>query len=322
MTFLSSWRLVLLVVPVALLVSYLLMQRARRKVAVRFTSVDMLASVAPRRPGWQRHIGAGALLAALVLLVLGFAQPARAERTPKQRATVILTLDTSGSMVANDVTPNRLLAAEQAARTFVDALPGGVQLGVVSFSGGAKVLVPPSSDRSTVLAAIDGLQAGGGTATADAIYLALSTITTVPPGSDGQPAPAAIVLMSDGTPTIGRGGLSPAQSVVDAAAAAKAADVKINTIAFGTADGTVQAGGQTLAVPSDPEAMARIASDSGGRTFTAESASELKSVYSQIGRVVGYDVHQHEITAVFTGLGLALAALGAIAGLLWAQRIV
>jgi Ca-activated chloride channel family protein len=322
MTFLSSWRLLLLVIPVALLASYLLVQRARRKIAVRFTSVDMLASVAPRRPGWQRHIGAGALVAAMVLLVLGFAQPARAERTPKQRATVMLTLDVSGSMVANDVTPSRLAAAEQAARTFVDALPGGVQIGLVSFSGSAQVLVPPSSDRSTVLAAIDGLKAGGGTATADAIYLALSTITTVPPGADGKLAPAAIVLMSDGTPTIGRGGQSPAQSVVDAAAAAKQANVKINTIAFGTADGTVTMNGQTLAVPSDPAAMAQIASDSGGRTFTAQSASELKSVYSQIGRVVGYDVHRHEITAWFTGIALALAAIGAIAALIWTQRIV
>src|SRR5205807_10104930 len=160
MTFLSAPRLLLLAAPVALLATYLVVQRARRKLVVRFTSVDMLASVAPRRSGWQRHIPAAALLGALALLVIGFAQPARAVRTPRQRATVILTLDVSGSMIANDVTPSRLAAARQAARGFVGALPPGVQLGLVSFASTASVLVPPTADRTTVLAAINALRAG------------------------------------------------------------------------------------------------------------------------------------------------------------------
>jgi Ca-activated chloride channel family protein len=321
MTFLASWRLLLLLVPVALLVAYLLVQRARRKVAVRFTSVDLLASVAPRRSGWQRHVASLALLGAIVLLVLGFAQPARVERTPKQRATVVLTLDISGSMVANDVTPTRLGAAQEAALGFVSALPPGVQLGLVSFSSAARVLVAPTGDRSSVLAAINSLQPGGGTATADALLLALSTITTVPPGADGKAAPGAIVLMSDGSPNIGHNGASPQQSVADAAAAANQAGVKIDTIAFGTQDGTVTVAGQTIAVPSDPAAMAAIASAAGGQTFTAQSADQLKSVYGQIGRVVGYDVHRHEITAWFTGIALVVAAAAAVASLLWTQRI-
>jgi Ca-activated chloride channel family protein len=321
MTFLASWRLLLLLVPVALLVAYLLVQRSRRKVAVRFTNVDLLASVAPRRSGWQRHLASAALLGALVLLVIGFAQPARVERTPKQKATVILTLDISGSMVANDVSPSRLAAAEQAARGFVNALPPGVQLGLVSFSSGSSVLVAPTADRSAVLAAINNLQAGGGTATGDAIGLSLDTIKALPAAANGQKVPAAIVLMSDGTPTIGHNGVSPQQSVNDATAAAKDAGVKIDTIAFGTPDGTVVVEGQTLLVPSDPAAMAQIASATGGQTFTAQSASQLKSVYSQIGRVVGYDVHRHEITAWFTGIALVMAALAGVASLLWTQRI-
>ncbi len=176
MTFLASGRLVLLLAPVALLVAYLLVQRSRRRVAVRFTSVELLASVAPRRSGWQRHVASAALLGALILLVLGFAQPARVERTPKQRATVVLTLDISGSMISGDVVPSRLAAAQQAARGFVNALPTGVQLGLVSFATSANVLVPPTSDRSAVLAAINNLQAGGGTATADALLLSLKSI--------------------------------------------------------------------------------------------------------------------------------------------------
>jgi Ca-activated chloride channel family protein len=320
-TFLSSWRLVFLIAPVALLIAYLLVQRARRKVAIRFTSVDMLASVAPRRPGWQRHIPAVALLASLVVLVLGLAQPVRAVRTPRQRATVMLTLDTSGSMIANDVIPSRLAAAQQEARRFVNALPPGIQIGLVSFNTTAIVLVSPTTDRSTIVAAIDGLQAAGGTATGDAIQLGLNAIAALPPGADGKPAPAAIVLMSDGTPTIGHGDQSPAQAVTAAAAAAKQAGVRINTIAFGTQSGAIFARGQMIPVPSDPGAMAQIASASGGQTFTAASGGQLKSVYQQIGRAVGYDVHHRDVSAWFTTAALIIAIIAAASALLFNERL-
>jgi Ca-activated chloride channel family protein len=261
-------------------------------------------------------------LSALVLLVLSFAQPARAIRTPKQRATVMLTLDISGSMIAGDVTPSRLGAAQKAARNFVQALPPGVQLGLVSFSTNAQVLVAPTTDRTTVLAAIDSLQAAGGTATANALDLSLKAIAALPPAADGKAAPAAIVLMSDGSPTIGIGDQSPQQSVDVETAAAKQAGVKVNTIAYGTQDGFIVIRGQEIPVPSDPAAMAAIASGSGGQTFTAQSASQLRSVYNQIGRAVGYDVHRHEITAWFTGIALALAVLAAVFALIWTQRVV
>jgi Ca-activated chloride channel family protein len=322
MTFLASWRLAFLAVPVLLLGAYAVAQHARRKAVVRFTNVDMLASVAPRRPGWQRHISAVFLLAALVMLVLGFAQPARAERVPRQRATVILTLDISGSMIASDVTPSRLAAAQQAARGFVSVLPPGVQIGVVAFSSTAQVVATPTTDRTTVLSSINGLQAGGGTATADAIDLSLSAIKSLPPAANGKPAPAAIVLMSDGSPTIGQGGSSPSQSVTDASARAKQAGVPIDTIAYGTPGGTVTIDGQTIPVPSDPAAMAQIAAGTGGRTFTAQTAGQLKAVYDQIGRAVGYDVHRHEVTVWFTGFGLVFVAVAAGAALIWTQRLV
>lgn len=322
MTFLSSSRLVLLAAPVALLVTYLVVQRSRRRVALRFTSVDLLASVAPRRPGWQRHLPAGAILIALVLLVLGFAQPATAVRTAKKKATVILALDTSGSMVATDVAPTRLAAAEQEARNFVSALPSGVQLGLLTFNTGASVLVSPTTDRTSVIAAIDSLQAGGGTATGDAIDLSLKAIAAVPPGADGKPAPAAIVLMSDGAATLGHGDQSALEAVSSADAAAKQAGVHVSTIAFGTQDGIVTVRGQLIAVPSDPAQMERIASETGGQSFTAQTASQLKSVYNQIGRTVGFDVHQREITAWFTGIALLVVILAAMAALIWSQRLV
>ncbi len=322
MTFLASWRLVFIVAPVLLLLAYLLAQRSRRKAAVRFSSVDLLASVAPKRPGWQRHLPAAAFLAAIVVFVLAFAQPARLISIPKQRATVVLTLDTSGSMIATDVSPTRLAAAQQAARQFVKALPPGVQIGLVDFSTNASVLAAPTSDRATVLAAIDSLQAGGGTATAAAIKLSVQAIAAVPTGKGGQKAPGAVVLMSDGSPTIGENGMSPSDSVSTEAAAAKAAGVKINTIAFGTSNGTITIQGELIPVPADPAAMGQIASATGGKTFTAQSADQLKSVYTEIGRVVGYNVQHRDITAWFIGIALALMVAAAAAALTWNQRLV
>jgi Ca-activated chloride channel family protein len=320
-SFLAGWRLVFLVAPLLLLVAYVLAQRARQKAAVRFTSVEMLASVAPRRPGWQRHVAAVVLLAAVAVLVVGFARPLAASRVPRRHATVMLALDTSGSMISTDVAPNRLAAAQQAARNFVRALPPGVQLGLVMFSSGASVLVSPTSNRAAVLSAIDSLQATGATATGAAIDVSLNAISVLPVAGNGRRAPAAIVLMSDGNPTVGQGNLSPTAAVDAAALKAKAAGVPISTIAFGTETGTVDIQGRIVAVPSDPAAMAKIASESGGQTFTAETAGQLQSVYQQIGRVVGYQIHRHEVTAVFTGVALALVLLAAVAALAWNQRI-
>jgi Ca-activated chloride channel homolog len=322
MTYVASWRLVFIAAPVALLVAYLLVQRSRRRAAVRFSSVDLLASVAPKRPGWQRHLPAAAFLCALLVFILAFAEPARLIRTPKQRATVVLTLDTSGSMVATDISPTRLAAAQQAAREFVKALPSGVQIGLVDFSTTASMLAAPTSDRATILAAIDGLQAGGGTATAAAIKLSTQAITTLPVAKGGHAAPGTIVLMSDGSPTIGENGMSPTASVTTEEAAAKAAGVKINTIAFGTSNGTVTIDGELVPVPADPAAMNQIASATGGRTFSAQSAGQLKSVYNEIGRAVGYDVHYRDITAWFLGAALILMLAAGGAALVWNQRLV
>jgi Ca-activated chloride channel family protein len=321
MTFLDSWRLVFLVVPILLLVAYVIRQRQRQKYAVRFTSVDLLASVAPRRPGWQRHLPAAGMLAAIALLVFGVARPAQTTKVARERGTVIVALDTSESMGATDVDPNRLDAAKQAARRFVESLPEGLQVGLLSFDENASMVVSPTSDRDAVRAGISQLQLGPGTATGPAISLALQAIAALPPGADGKPAPAVIVLMSDGTPTIGTGDLSPAEAVTQATTAAKAVSVPINTIAFGTPDGTVTVQGQQHPVPADPEAMARIANDTGGETFDAETADQLSRTYSKIATTIGYDTETHEITVWFTAFGLVAAALAAVAALVWSQRL-
>lgn len=323
MTFLSGWRLVLLIAPALLLVAYLVVQRRRHAQLLRFTSVDLLDSVAPKRSGWQRHLPAGALLLSLVVLTFAFAQPAMAMRTAKQRATIVLALDTSASMSATDVAPSRLEAMEERASVFVRAVPKNVQIGLVTFDGSAALLVPPSTDTAPVLAALKSLAVGGGTATADGITTALSAIAGVPKGTDGTATPAVIVLMSDGTPTIagGGGGGDPVAAADSAAADAKSQSVPIDTIAFGTANGVVNVAGQEIPVPCDPQAMTQIATESGGRTFTAETASELGSIYDQIGRDVGFTVETKDLTAIFAGAALLIALMAAAGALLWTQRL-
>jgi len=322
MTFLSAWRLLLLVLPVALLVGYLLAQRRRHTQVLRFTSVDLLDSVAPQRQGWQRHLPAAAMLLALVVLTLAFAEPAMAMRTPKDRATILLTLDTSASMSATDVQPSRLAAAETQAVKFVQDLPRGVQVGLVSFDGSARLLVPPTTDRAQLTAAIQSLSVGAGTATAAGIRESLGAIAAVSQGSKGKATPAAIVLMSDGSPTIGDDQLSPSDAADAAAKEARTQQVPVDTIAFGTSGGVVTVQGQDVPVPYDPDAMAQIAKESGGRSFTAESADQLGSIYAQIGRDVAYTVQTRDLTAAFAGAALLTALLAAAGSLVWTQRLV
>jgi len=320
-SFREPWRLLILVAPLALLVAYVVAQRSRRKYALRFTSVDLLASVAPRRPGWQRHVSAVLMLCAVSALAFGFARPTSTKKVARQRGTVLLAIDTSGSMAATDVAPSRLVAAQDAARRFVAGLPTGLKIGLLQFDTTARVLVAPTSDHVPVLAAVDALSIGGGTATGVAIESALDAVAALPAGADGKKAPAAVVLMSDGSPTIGATGETPEQTVTEATAAAKKNGVPIDTIAFGTASGTVTIQGETVTVPADPSAMAKIASASGGKSFTATTGNELNAVYGQIRKVVGFDTVRTDIAEWFTGLALLLAVLTAGAALVWMQRI-
>jgi len=323
-SFEEPWRLLILVAPLALLIAYMFAQRARRKYAVRFTSVDLLASVAPKRPGWQRHVSAALMLLAVCALIVGFAQPTGTRRVPRQRGAVIVAIDTSGSMAATDVAPTRLVAAQDAARRFIDGLPKGLKIGVLSFDSNSRMLAAPSTDRAAALAAVNSLSVGGGTATGVAIEDALDAVRALPAGADGTKAPAAIVLMSDGAPTIGKDGTgaeAAQQTVTEATAAAKAAHVPVDTIAFGTSSGTITIQGETLPVPADPQTMAAIARGSGGKSFTATTSNELNAVYDQIRKVVGFDKVPTNLTEWFVGLALLFAILTAGAALYWMQRI-
>ena len=169
MTFLEPFLLLgLLLVPV-LLGLYVWAQRRRARYAVRFTNLDLLANLAPRRPAWRRHVPPVVYLAAVAALVLGLARPSMVVAVPREDATVILAIDVSGSMQATDVAPSRLDAAREAAADFVEQLPDGIRVGIVAFASRAVTLVQPTADRAAVATALDGLEALDGTAMGDGL---------------------------------------------------------------------------------------------------------------------------------------------------------
>jgi len=315
MTFLAPMRLWLLLGAGALLVLYVLAQLRRRQYTVRFTNMALLDQVAPKRPGWRRHVPAAAFLLAVTALVLGFAVPARDTRVPKERATIMLAVDTSLSMAANDVSPSRLEAAQTAAKAFVDQLPPRINLGLVTFNGNAAVAVSPTTDREAVKTAIDQVRLGERTAIGEAIFSSLGALTQLP-AQDGTDVPARIVLMTDGTTTDGR---SNDQAVV----AAKAASVPVTTIAFGTDHGTITIPQEPLPipVPVDKEALKSISADTGGQFYAAASESQLRQVYDNIGSSVGFVTEQREIAVWFIAAALVLLLITGGLSLLWFQRL-
>ncbi len=317
MTFLSPGRLWLLLAVAALVAVYLLAQRRRSAYAVRFTNLALLDKVAPRRPGWRRHAPAAAFLAMLGLLVVGFAKPTAEVQVPRERATVMVAVDVSNSMQATDVAPSRIEAAKQAAGAFVDRLPERFNVGLVTFSRSASVVVAPTQDHAAVRSAVERLELGPSTAIGEAVFSSLEGISSVDnglSGGDGEPAPGRIVLMSDGTNTAGR---TPAE----AAAAAKAAGVPVSTIAYGTAEGTITVDGQALPVPVDVDALRELAEGTGGQAYTAESGEELGEVYADIGSSIGTRAERQEVSTWFIAAGLVAAALAAGFSLAWFSRL-
>ena len=315
MRFVVEWRLWLLLGVGALAGAWVAVASQRRRHVLRFTSVELLDVVAPRRPGWRRHVPAACFLAALGALVVGFARPARALDVGQERATVVLAVDTSLSMQSDDVAPSRLRVAEKAARQFVRQLPPELDVGLVTFNGATSVAVPPTRDHQAVIDALDQLQLGEGTAIGDAVTASLATVRAGPKGDDGRPAPARIVVMSDGETTMGR---PNDQAAADAAKAG----VPVDTIAFGTAGGTIDDGqGGREPVPVAPGPLAEIARQTGGRAFEAGSLGELRSVYADIGRVVGHERVWRDVSGWFDGAGIALLALAGTLSLAWSQRL-
>jgi Ca-activated chloride channel homolog len=317
MHFSSPWWLLTLVGVAVLLVGYVVLQLRRKRYVARFSNVALLASVAPRRPGWRRHLTFAMLLLALIVLSLGVARPTATVRVPRDRATVMMAIDVSESMQATDVLPDRIRAAQSAAEQFADLLPPQINLGLVKFGGVASVLVPPTLDRDSVKKAIAGLQLESSTAIGEAVFACLDAINVFSQSSTAKgdkPAPARIVLMSDGANNRGR-------SVASAEAAAKTASVPVSTIAFGTDTGTVDIDGQDIPVPADKATLSDLASQTGGTFHTAASAQQLAEVYANIGTQIGYTTTRRDISWRFLALGLLLGLGAGATSLLWAGRL-
>jgi Ca-activated chloride channel family protein len=310
MTFLSGARLLLFLLLLVLVAAYLWRQRQRRRYAVRFTNIALLDSVAPKRPGWRRHVSAVAFALALSSLLVAFARPAHVTRVPAEKTTIVVAIDVSGSMAATDVVPSRLEAAKTAASAFVKLLPPNFDVGLVAFNQAASVLVAPTNDHALAVTAINNLQVGGGTAIGEAIFAALDSLAATPVPANGQAPPARIVLMSDGATNSGR-------SNDDAAQAAGTSHVPVTTIAYGTDTGQLQLGNQVIDVPADKPALQRIANQTGGHFFQAASAGQLQQVYAAIRSAVAYRIQHRDISAWFLGLGLVLLAMAATASLVW-----
>jgi Ca-activated chloride channel homolog len=317
MTFLSPERLWILLAVAAVAALYVVMQRRRRAYAVRFTQLHLLDKVAPRRPGWRRHVPAAAFLVCLTLLVLGFSRPEANVKVPRERATVVVAVDTSLSMEATDVRPSRLEAAKSAAVSFIQSLPATFNVGLVAFSGQATVAVAPTTNHAAVEQGVQALNLGPSTAIGEAVYTSLNAIAShdaTLQKDDATPPPARIVLLSDGTNTVGR---DPSE----AADAAKQVHVPVSTIAYGTAEGTVEAQGQTIPVPVDGPSLEKLANATGGEFYEAKSGDELKDVYKDIGSSIGYRTERHEVTSWFVGAALLAALAAAAASLRWFARL-
>ncbi len=312
--FLQPWWLLAVLPVVALAGLYVWRQLHRRAYALRFTNVDLLRTIAPKGLGWRRRVPATAFLLCLLVLAAALARPSVDTREPLERATVMLAIDVSLSMQADDVSPNRLAAAQEAAQQFVEELPASYNLGLVSFAKAANVLVPPTKDRQAVVTAVDGLVLAESTATGEAVFTCLEAIRSVPAdGAAGIP-PARIVLLSDGYRTSGR-------SVEEAAAAAQAANVAVSTIAFGTDGGQVDIGGQLQRVPVDRFALAELAATTEGHFYEAASVNELKQVYQDMGSSIGFRTEPREVTQWYAGVALLLALCAGATSLLWSSRI-
>jgi Ca-activated chloride channel family protein len=313
----------LLLVPAALALA-LWADRRGTRYAVAFTNLDVLASVVERRRAWRRWLPLALFLLALATAAAALARPRAEMSVPDDNATVVLLVDTSGSMRAADVEPTRLDAAAAAIRTFLDRLPKRFHVGLVEFSSEPEVLAEPTRDHQAVRDAVSYLSPDAGTAIGDGLAVATQLAESALARSgvhqrrDGK-LPAAIVLLSDGAQNRGR--LQP----LEGARRAHDAGVRVYTVALGTPKGVVRFGfgpfGDTIPVPPDPPTMRAIARATGGRSYTARSATKLESVYRQLGSSIGRRRELRELTSWFSGAAalLLIAAVGL--GRAWEGRL-
>lgn len=333
MYFLWPLMLWLLLLIPALVVLYILAQRRRQRYALRYASLSLVKEALGRGPGFRRHIPPALFLSGLAVMIVAMARPYTLVTLPSQEGTVILTMDVSGSMRADDLKPNRIEAAKSAARSFVEKQPSGVRIGVVSFSDNAFLVQAPTDDKEAVIAAINRLTPQRGTAIGRALFTSVeaifedanaeggqSTSATDPtptptPVPQGVYEPAIIVLLTDGESNQGPRPLD----VVDQVAAR---GVRVYAVGVGTAEGTVlHIQGRSIRTRLDEETLKRVASATEGAYYNATNEKDLVAIYDNLSTHLVFKKEQTEVTAIFTGVAVAFLLVGGCLSLFWFNRL-
>ena len=299
---------------VAVVAAYVVVQRRRRRYTVRFTNLELLDQVVPHRPDVRRHVPPALFAAALGVLVAAVAQPAMPVEQPRERATIMVAVDVSLSMAADDIEPDRLAAAKESAQGFVETLPDRFNVGLVSFSSTATVVSSPTHDHQAVISSVENLRLGPGTAIGEGVFASMEAIRGFDEESAEDPPPSAIVLLSDGENTSGR-------DITQASAVAAEEEVPVSTIAFGSGAAMIEIDGYQVPADIDKDALEGLAEDTGGHFYEAESEEELDQVYEDIGSSLGTEVVHEEIVTRFVVVAILLFLGTAVASLLWFQRI-
>jgi Ca-activated chloride channel homolog len=345
MTFLWPEMLWLLFIVPALIAAYFLLLRRKKEAALRYASLSLVKEAMGTGQRFRRHIPPLLFLVALIAMITAIARPAAVVTLPSQHRTIILAMDVSGSMRATDVQPNRISAAQAAAKAFVAEQPSNVRIGVVSFAGTAAVVQPPTQNRDDIFAAIDRFQLQRATAIGSGIIVSLATIfpdagidvssliyggsaprgipldqrktekpafTPVPPGSYTS---AAIILLTDGQRTTGPDSIEAARMAADRG-------VRIFTVGFGTKSGeTIGFEGWSMRVRLDEETLKTIANITRGEYFYAGSATDLKKVYQSLNDRLVLEKKDMEISALFSAAAAVIAVVSVLLSLLWFNRI-
>ena len=333
MQFLWPFMLWCLILVPVLIVMYILAQRRRQRYALRYASLSLVREALGRGPGWRRHVPPALFIVSVAVMFFALARPASVVTLPSQEGTVILTMDVSGSMRADDLKPNRLEAAKTAARAFVDKQPQGVKIGVVSFSDNAFVVQAPTDDKEAVLRAINRLTPQRGTAIGSGMLTSLDAIfeeangegaaynssadptPTPTPLPRGQYEPAIVVLLSDGESNRG----PRPMEVVDQLAAR---GVRVYTVGVGSVEGTVlHTQGRSIRTRLDEETLKRVAESTEGMYYNASTEQDLQAIYENLSTHLVFRKQQTEITAFFTGVAVALSLIAGILSLLWFNRL-
>jgi len=297
----------------AVMAASIYVSRRRNRYAVNFTNLDVLAGVVESTRSWRRHVPLALFLLALTALLVGVARPSMMRTVNQPVATVILVIDTSGSMFAEDVRPTRLEAAQKVVRDFVLDLPERYRVGVVAFSGQPELVAPVTDEHEIAVESLDYLFPLRGTAIGDALARAVEVGRSATASAPPEERAITIVLLSDGTQT--EGFLGPLQG----AQRAKSFRIPVFTVALGTPEGVIERTrwGETRVIPVPPDriTLRQIAEATDGKYFEAATADRLRESYERLGSLVSKVERRQEVTHFFVGAGAAflLAAMAASA---------